>query len=178
MSEKKQILESACKNFEEDLVLYYYGEGPALERQRIEIHIVSCSRCRRFLDDLQRILPQVAQPAPLPQSFWDDYYSETVGKIAARHEPTYWWRDFLAPLRAWFIPAFATAAVAVLAVALLFGKVGWNDQAVRSRAALPQEVLADADQLEFFNAMDVLESLPVLEALDGAQPETSASRKG
>lgn len=178
MSEKKQILESACRDFEEDLVLYYYGEGAEVERQRIGTHIVNCSRCRRFLDDLARVLPQVVQPEPLPQSFWDNYYRETVEKIAARRERVSWWRNFLAPLRAWFIPAFATAAVAVLAAALLFGKGGWNGQAARSRATLPQEILADADQLEFFNSMDVLESLPVLEVLDGAQPETGANRNG
>src|SRR5437773_465220 len=41
-------LETACRDFEEDLVLYYYGEGSGAERSRVESHVKACSRCSRF----------------------------------------------------------------------------------------------------------------------------------
>jgi len=178
MMEGKQTLETACRDFEEDLVLYYYGDGSEAERGRVEIHIRTCARCHRFLDDLRRLLPQVAQPESLPQSFWDGYYRETVAKIAAQRDRSPWWRNFLAPMRAWALPVFATASVAVLAVGLLIGKGGWNPQAVRPRANIPQEILTDASQLEFFNSMDMIESLSTLEALDGGKTEPFAGRNG
>ena len=62
-------LETACRDFEEDLVLYYYGEGSEAERSRVESHVKACSRCSRFLDDLRKLLPQIARPEELPQSF-------------------------------------------------------------------------------------------------------------
>ena len=177
MMEKKQTLESACREFEEDLVLYYYGDGSERERSRVEIHVQSCARCGRFLDDLGRLLPQMAQPESLPQSFWDGYYRETVAKLAAQREPSSWWRNLLTPMRAWALPVFATAAVAVLAVGLVIDRGGWNFQSAGTRANIPQEILTDAGQLEFFNSMDIIESLSALEAQDG-QTETLPGRNG
>jgi len=176
--ERKPTLETACRDFEEDLVLYYYGDGSEGERGRVEVHVRTCARCHRFLDDLRRLLPQMAQPESLPQSFWDGYYRETVAKITAQREQSPWWRNFLAPMRAWAVPVFASAAVAVLAVGLFIGKGSWNAQSVGLRANIPQEILTDASQLEFFNSMDVIESLPALEELDGGKTESSSSRKG
>jgi len=178
MMERKQTLETACRDFEEDLVLYYYGDGSEGERSRVEVHVQSCARCHRFLDDLRRLLPQMTQPESLPQSFWDGYYRETVAKIAAQRERSSWWRNLLTPMRAWAVPVFATASVAVLAVGLLIGKGGWNAQSVGLRGNIPQEILTDASQLEFFNSMDVIESLPALEELDGGKTEPFAGRNG
>jgi anti-sigma factor RsiW len=178
MMERKQTLETACRDFEEDLVIYYYGDGSERERSRVEVHVQSCARCHRFLDDLRRLLPQVAQPESLPQSFWDGYYRETVAKITAQRERSPWWRNLLTLMQSWAVPVFATASVAVLAVGLLIGKGGWSPQAVRPRANIPQEILSDASQLEFFNSMDMIESLPVLEALDGSKTEPFAGRNG
>ncbi len=176
--ERNRNLETACREFEEDLVLYYYGDGSEAERGRVEGHIRTCARCHRFLDDLRRLLPQMAQPESLPQSFWDGYYRETVAKIAAQRDRSSWWRNFLAPMQSWALPVFATASVAVLAVGLLIGKDGWNPQTFRPRANIPQEILTDASQLEFFNSMDMIESLPALEALDGSKTEPFAGRNG
>ena len=178
MMERKQRLETACRDFEEDLVLYYYGDGSERERSRVEVHVQSCARCGRFLDDLRRLLPHVTQPESLPQSFWDGYYRETVAKLAAQRERRSWWRNLLTPMQAWALPVFATAAVAVLAVGLLIGNGGWNFQSVGPRTNIPQEVLTDASQLEFFNSMDMIESLPALEAVDGGKTEPLAGRNG
>jgi len=178
MMERKQTLETACRDFEEDLVLYYYGDGSEAERSRVEVHTRTCARCHRFLDDLRRLLPQMAQPESLPQSFWDGYYRETVAKIAAQRERSPWWRNLLTPMRAWAVPVFASAAVAVLVVGLLIGRGGWNAQSGGPRANIPQEILTDASQLEFFNSMDMIESLTALETLDGGKTGPWAGPNG
>ncbi len=41
--------DSACKSFEEDLVLYYYGEISDTERRPIEQHLSSCQSCQQIL---------------------------------------------------------------------------------------------------------------------------------
>jgi hypothetical protein len=169
-------LESACRDFEEDLVLYYYGEGAEAERSRVENHFKACSRCSRFLGDLRKLLPQMAQPREMPDSFWNDYYREMVDKLTAQRERNLWWKNFFAPMRLWIIPAFGTAAVAVLAFGLVLGKGGWTFQSSRPQQKIPQEVLTDVRQLEFFNSMDMLESLRFLERLDGTKTESTGSQ--
>jgi hypothetical protein len=178
MEAGKQELENACKGIEEDLVLYYYGDGSEEERGRVEVHLRTCRGCSHFLDELRRLLPQMAEPESLPPSFWDGYYRETVAKIAAQRDRSPWWRNFLTPMRAWALPVFATAAVAVLAVALLFDKGRWNAQSPGLAGNIPQDVLTDSGQLEFFNSMDMIESLSALGAFDGGKTEPWAGRNG
>jgi hypothetical protein len=111
----------------------------------------------------------MAKAKPLPADFWDSYYKETVQKLTAQAARGSWLRNLFAPIHVWLIPAFGTVAVAALAITLVFGKVGWS---IRSTApqqeAIPQEVLADEAKVEFFKSMDLLESLGVLEKLDGS----------
>lgn len=166
-------LDNACKNFEEDLVLYYYGEINGTEHQRIEQHLSTCRGCRSFVDDLKRVLPPMAEPQKMPQTFWDNYYRETVAKLAEQDERKNRWRNWLVPMRTWMVPAFGTAVVAVLALALVLGKV--NIFTDSTPANIPQEILADSNQLEFFQSLDMLESLNKLEEQDGKKPESNTS---
>jgi hypothetical protein len=175
MIERTGKLETACRDFEEDLVLFYYGDGLEAERSRVEGHIKACSSCSRFLDDLHKLLPQMAEPKELPRSFWDNYHREVVQKLAAQQARSSWWKDFFAATRAWAVPAFGTAVVAVLAVALVVGKTSWNLQSSRSQGSIPQEIMADTNQLEFFNSMDMLESLRALESLDASKTNARIS---
>jgi hypothetical protein len=175
MKEANHKLESACRAFEADLVLYYYGDVAEPEHRRIEGHCHTCLRCRRFLDDLNRLLPQMAKAKPLPEDFWDSYYKETVQKLAAQAARGSWLRNLFAPMHVWLIPAFGTVAVAALAVTLVFGKAGWNLRlATPQQETIPQEVLADEGKVEFFKSMDLLESLGYLEKMDGS-PQDAAS---
>jgi predicted anti-sigma-YlaC factor YlaD len=119
---KSAPLASACKAYEEDLVLHYYGENSEDEKRRTERHLAECRSCQKFLDDMRRLLPQIAQSEEMPQSFWDDYYRETVSKLAIQDERKNWWRSLLAPMQNWMVPAFGTLAVGVLVVGLMFGK--------------------------------------------------------
>jgi predicted anti-sigma-YlaC factor YlaD len=167
-------LDNACKNFEEDLVLYYYGENNGAERRRVEQHLSSCGSCQSFVNDLNRVLPPMAEQQSLPQTFWDNYYRETVAKLAEQDERKNWWRNLFAPIRTWMVPVFGTAVAAVLAVALLLGKV--NVFTDLTPASIPQEILADSNQLEFFQSLDMLESLNKLEEQDGNKPEAKTSK--
>jgi Putative zinc-finger len=176
MTLPRDTLQIACSDFEEDLVLHYYGDGSEAERNRVEAHLQTCVACRAFLEDLRKLLPQMAKPNDLPQSFWDSYYRETVEKLAALEERKFWWRNLFAPMRAWMLlPAFGTAGVAVLAVALIFGKGHWNFSWKQPGESIPQEILVDTNQLEFFKSMDMLEALSKLETLDGTQLKTENS---
>jgi hypothetical protein len=172
MKVTRDTLPTACTDFEEDLVLHYYGDGSVAERNRVEAHLQECAPCRAFLEDLRKLLPQMAKPNDLPQSFWDNYYRETLEKIASLEERKFWWRNLFAPVRAWMLPAFGTAAVAVLAVALVLTKGHWNFSVKQPGESIPQEILIDTNQLEFFRSMDMLEALSKLETLEGTKLET------
>jgi hypothetical protein len=175
MTERTDTLRTACMDFEEDLVLYYYGDDSAAERKRVESHLASCLPCREFLDDLRKLLPQMARPSELPPKFWDNYYNEMVQKLAIHEERQAWWKQLFAPVRIWVVPAFGTVAVAALAIGLVIGRGHWHFPFSRAQEQIPQEILADKNQLEFFKSMDLLENLSSLEALDGgkAQPGNS-----
>jgi hypothetical protein len=177
MKEGSHKLESACRAFEADLVLYYYGDIAQAERGRIERHCQGCLRCRRFLEDLYQLLPQMVNAKPLPANFWDNYYRETVQKLAAQEARGSWLRNLFAPLHVWLIPAFGTVAVAALAVTLVLGKAGWNLRlSAPQQEAIPQEILADEAKVEFFKSMDLLESLGVLEKMDGSSQDATVQQ--
>jgi len=167
MKERNCVLENACKEFEADLVLHYYGDDSEADRRRVERHCETCSRCRGFLEDLRQLLPRIAKPQELPPRFWDNYYNEMVEKLTLQREQSSWWRNFFSPVRAWALPAFGTAAVAALALFLVFGKGDWHLKPTLSQ--IPQEILTNANSLEFFNSMDLLESLGTLEKVEGSR---------
>ena len=172
MNETRVTLENACGEFEADLVMYYYGEASEVERRRVESHLEGCGRCARFLDDLRGLLPQMSKKVDLPQSFWDDYYREMVHKLHQEQERKSWWRNLMPGFGGWLVPAFGTAMVLVLAVALLFGKGEWgSSQNQAQQEVIPQEILYDSSRLEFFKSLDMLESLSTLENMDGAGVE-------
>lgn len=170
MKAQKQNLEPACSAFEEDLVMYYYGDSSAEDRRRVEGHLGGCAKCQRFVQDLRGLLPQMAKPKEMPQTFWDNYYREMKQKLALERERKSWWRSWLAPMSGWMLPTFATVAMAVLAIGLVIGKGNWGSESTPIVDAIPQEILTNAKELEFFNSLDMLESLPKLEKNDGAKP--------
>jgi predicted anti-sigma-YlaC factor YlaD len=171
MANRKSGLKNACKEYEEDLVLYYYGENNDAERRRVGQHLAACERCRLFVEDLHRLLPQMAKAEEMPQSFWDNYCRETMAKLAEQEERRNRWRSWLAPARTWMVPAFGTVAGMVLVVGLLFGQGNLGYFLDRASRSIPEEIIADRNQLEFFKTMDMLESLEKLEYQDGASIE-------
>ncbi|HET8563496.1 MAG TPA: zf-HC2 domain-containing protein [Candidatus Binatia bacterium] len=177
MKNRKEALDKACREFEADLVLYYYGDCPDAERSRVEAHVSTCDRCERFLEDLRRLLPQMAQPMEFPQTFWDRYYSEMVEKLTIQRERTPWWQSLFAPVRAWAVPAFGTAVVVVLGVTLALTNAKWDFLGRANQDTIPQEILVDASKLDFFKSLDLIEHLRDLEALDGAKGEPQGHQR-
>ncbi len=176
MEYRVEPLAGACKQYEEDLVLYYYGETGASEGVATERHLAQCPPCAKFVADLGRLLPQMAPKPELSQQFWDNYFRETVAKLDAQAERQNWWRRGTAPLNGWLVPAFGTMAVALLAFVLVLEK-GYLPSATDSTATnIPAEVLVDSNQLEFFKSLDILESLSKLEEQDGAKLERKNSK--
>lgn len=177
----KRSLEGACKRYEEDLVLHYYGEIAGDDRALLERHVAGCEPCRSFLADLQHLLPQLSRSDELPASFWDGYYRETMAKLDAQDEQRNRWRSWLMPLRGWMMPAFGTVAAAVLVVGLMFGQDNLRLFVQPRAEPIPQEIMADRNQLEFFKSMDMLEALDKLEAQEepkSQNPRTDLEQAG
>ncbi len=172
MKPRTHALEKACKEFEADLVLYYYGDDCETDHVRVEVHCSECARCRRFLDDLRQLLPQMAQPKEMPGTFWDSYYNEMVQKLAAERQQRSWWREFFGSMRVWALPAFGTVAVASLAFLFVFNS---GSHRTRTTTPIPREILADPHSVEFFKSMDLLESLSTLEQNDDSKTQTPST---
>ena len=165
-------LETMCKQFEEDLVLYYYGEIGNNEKHKLEQHLGHCVGCGRFIEDLHRLLPHIALPEELPQSFWDDYYRETVAKLRDQAEQKFYWRNLFAPMRIWMIPAFGTAVIAALAFGVVLSKGNLPSLYNQAQERIPREIVTDTEQLEFFRSLDMLEALSSLEGLETSKAES------
>ena len=158
-------MQKICKDFEQSLVLYYYGECPAEERGKIETHLKSCSACSGFLAELSQLLPLTVKADEPPQRFWEDYSREMRRKIAAVEEKRAGWRGFFSFLPAWPVPAVATALVLLIAVTLTFTQGRWRQDQLPSEEKELLEMIAMGQSFEFLTAMDLLESMDLLEAM-------------
>ena len=164
MDQRNELLRGACKEFEQDLVLYYYGEGGGNEHRRVEKHLEGCSLCRRFLADLRKVLPLTMKPDEPPQVFWESYSKEMQRKLASVEQKGRWWKELASLFRSWPVPALATALVLILALTLTFGKRMWRAQDLPPEEEAILEILPMAENLEFFKTMDLLDAMDLLEA--------------
>jgi hypothetical protein len=167
----------ACKDFEQDLVLYYYGELAGADHDKVEAHLESCAVCQHFLQDLHVILPLTAKPDEPPQSFWDSYSKEMHGKLREAGKKTSWWGSLssLWILRPWPVPVFATAFVLVIALTLPFSP--WGPEKPSPKQETTQEILPMAENLEFFQSMEFVESLDLLESLERSDSQEGLSER-
>lgn len=153
----------ACKDYEQDLVLYYYGESSPSERERTERHLKSCGACQGFLDDVRLLLPLTVKPDEPAEAFWQSYSRELKGKLEAAKPQSLWQRIFPSFLSPWRVPALATALTLLLAVGLTVTR----DRPQRQDSPPAQEALLEvlplAENLEFFTAMDILDSMELIE---------------
>jgi anti-sigma factor RsiW len=156
-----------CRNLEEDLVLYYYGELSESDRRNCEAHLKDCEECHASLAEMNKLLPITSAHDEPPPAFWNDYSRELRQKLdTAAERKSRWWRiaNLFAPLP---MPALATGAVLLLALALTFGKGLWQPSAPAPDDESFMEVLPIAEQLEFFSDMELLDNLDLLETLGG-----------
>lgn len=173
---REDSLNLACKDLEQDLVLYYYGESGETEQKMIRAHLESCVSCQRFLDELERILPLTAKPDEPPQAFWENYSAEMRRKLAAIEERSSWWKGFSSLFHPWPVAALATSLILILAVALTFTKALWRSHQPPAEEKAFLEVVSVADNLDFFKAMDFLDSMDLLEALEGKEIRKSDTK--
>lgn len=167
MMGRKKLPQGGCKKFEADLVLYYYGECPDAERQRLEAHLEGCNDCATFLAGLKRVLPLTVESDDPPPSFWERYAREMEKKLSAAEQKSSGWRRYVLFLQPWPVPVLATALVLILAVTLTFTRGKWRSEELPDEEAL-LEVLPLAENLEFFRALEVLDAMDVLEESGGA----------
>lgn len=159
---------NACKDREENLVLFHYGDLAENERQALGHHLTNCAGCTGFLAELSTFLPLTVKTDEPPENFWRDYNRALRHKIEAASEKTSW-REILAGLfRPRLLPAWGAAAAITLALALTFGdKIRQSNDPPREETALI-EALPVAENLEFFKSMEVLDNLDLLESMGNA----------
>ncbi|HSK30224.1 MAG TPA: zf-HC2 domain-containing protein [Candidatus Limnocylindria bacterium] len=166
MSSQSHLLATPCSKFEEDLVLLHYGDLGGAERDSLQNHILSCAGCAGYLVDLARLLPLTMKADDPPQTFWSDYNRELRHKLDEAAASKSWWRAISKSFQPRWLPAFATAAVIVLALTFTVGRGIWPTQGPAQEDEAILESLPLAENLEFLKAMDFLDDLELLEFMD------------
>jgi hypothetical protein len=164
MAIQNNPLSTPCRKFEEDLVLFHYGDLRGPERDALQSHVSGCAGCSGFLKELGKLLPLMVKNDEPGQTFWDDYSRELRHKLAAAAENRPWWQSFTI-FQPRMISAAAAAAVVVVALVLTLGRGIWPTRDVPHDDAAMMEALPLAENLEFFKAMDVLDDLDLLESM-------------
>lgn len=172
MAERNHPGTTPCVDNEADLVLLHYGDLEGGECQRLQSHVAQCSGCANYLQELSALLPLTVKTDAPPQEFWMNYNRELRHKIDAAVEGKSWWQSFTAIFKLGYLPAFATAAVVVLALTFTLGRGLWP-----AKNGTPDDELAEAlpvaENVEFYRAMDVLDELDLLELM-GNQSNNAA----
>jgi hypothetical protein len=163
MAQNNRSAAAACTQWEENLVLHYYGELRGSERIAVEDHVRGCEPCRFYLKELGSLLPLTVKPDEPPQAFWDDYSREMRRKLADASERKSWWQILASFFQPWAIPVSATAVVAILALTLTVGKGFWGSKEAPQDDEAFMEILPAAENLEFFKTMEVLDAMDFLE---------------
>jgi hypothetical protein len=163
MAQRAEPRQRACPDYERELVLYYYGECVDTERDRINTHLELCRACKDFLDDLRLVLPLTVKADEPGEAFWQSYSRDLRAKLtAAKQEP--YWRGLLSSfVTPWSVPALATALTVILALTLTLTRERWQKQDSPPSQEALLEVLPLAENLDFFTAMDLLDSLDLIE---------------
>jgi hypothetical protein len=160
MARQKANMASPCKLYEQDLVLFHYGELGGADEERVKTHSASCAACAGYLKELATLLPLTVETDDPPQEFWHDYNRELRQKLDAAEASSTWWHSLATVLQPRRLAVFAGAAVVVLALTFTLGKVIWTPQ----NAVQDDEIAAAlSENLEFFGAMEVLDNLELLE---------------
>ena len=173
MAEMHDPLRGACKDFEQDLILYYYQDCAGIERRRVESHLVSCASCRRFLEELQSLLPATVKTDEPSPAFWQSYSREIRARLVTANEKSRWWDAISFPFRPWPVPAVATALVLAVALTLTFTKGRWPFHQTPPQERELVEMASVTDNLDFFNSFDFLDSMDLLEAVEGKEMQKS-----
>ena len=164
MAQHDKTAAVACTQWEEDLVLYYYGELGGSERAAVEDHVRGCEPCRFYLKELESILPLTVKPDEPPQAFWDDYSREMRRKLAAGQREKILVAKSSVILSALGNSRLCHGGCGHLGVDPDSRKGILELQGSRRRTMkLFMEILPAAENLEFFKTMEVLDAMDFLE---------------
>lgn len=167
MTYRKPLPQRACRDLEQEVILYYYGECPGEERHRVETHLKACESCQIFLKDLAKLLPLTVKADDPPQAFWESYSLEIKEKLKGEEERLPWWRRVYSLFPSWPAPALVTASVLILALALVFTKGIWRSDRIPPEEKELQKILTSTENVEFFRSLEFLETMDLLRALEG-----------
>ncbi|MPZ77996.1 MAG: hypothetical protein GEU77_15920 [Deltaproteobacteria bacterium] len=156
---------TACNEYEQDLVLYHYGDLHGTDRDQIATHVHGCAACASYLKELATLLPLTVKLDEPAEDFWHDYSREMRHKLAVFQEKKRWWQTVQESIRPWTIPALAATAVVALTLTLTSGKKHSTPTRMPTEDQVLMEVLPMAENLELFNNMEVLESIDLLELI-------------
>ncbi|MGH7852792.1 MAG: anti-sigma factor family protein [Candidatus Binatia bacterium] len=165
MPEQTRTLISPCGDFEENLVLFHYGDLDGAERGALQAHLQTCALCGSYLKELDTLLPLTLEADLPPETFWTDYNRELRQKLDRAAEQKSWMQtlgDFFQPR---WMPALATAGVVALALTFTVGRGIWSTNDPAQENAAIMELLPVAENLEFFKAMEMLDNLDLLESM-------------
>ena len=165
MTPDEMTKSAACARLEQDLVLFHYGELTGAERQQVEAHLKDCAGCKQSLMEFANLLPKTVLADEPPQEFWNDYGRELRHKLANLGERRAWWRRLFSIFRPWAMPALATSAVVALALTFTLGKGFWQSRDTPPFDDIFLEVLPVTENLDFFNNLEVLDALELLEQM-------------
>jgi hypothetical protein len=164
---------TACNEYEQDLVLYHYGDLEGSDLERVATHLAACAACASYLKELASLLPLTVKTDEPAEAFWQEYSREMRHKLTDLQENKSWWQTMIELVRPWTVPALAAATVVTLALTLTFGKKDSPPAHVPDDDQPLMEVLPMAENLELFNNMDVLENIEVLEIM--GSPDSDAA---
>ena len=121
---------SASHYSEDDLTLYYYGEGR--RRDAIEQHLAACASCASLYRDIASTLGMIAAPdAPeRGDQYGLEVWQRIRHKLPERPEP--WWASFFRRDRL----VIAAAAAMLVLVAFVAGRVWPHDAAPANTTGL------------------------------------------
>jgi hypothetical protein len=163
MAERRASRPKACPDYERNLVLYYYGECADAERAGIISHLEVCNSCRDFLEDLRLLLPLTVKTDEPGEAFWQSYSRDLRVKLAAANPVSYWAGWLSSFWTSWSVPALATALTVILALTVTLTRERWQKTDSPPAQEGLFEVLPLAENLDFFTAMDLLDSLDLIE---------------
>ncbi len=163
MAERHHFPSQSCKEYEQDLVLYYYGELGEVELHRTEAHLQACGSCRQTLESLRSLLPLTVKADHPSQSFWDDYSRELRGKLDQVVAKVSWWDRIVSLLRPWPVPAAATAIVLLLALTVTLNRTLRRPEQTPPVNEEIFEIFRLADDVEFYKNLDLLDSMDMWE---------------
>jgi anti-sigma factor RsiW len=150
--------DTVCKDYEELLVLYHYGELGPSESEHVAAHLNTCPACVKYLAEISRLIAAVPEYAPTQ---W-----ETARAVKGVMDSI-----SVVKVSRWFgklLPAYIAAAAAVAAIVLSVTVPKLIDRAPQENHILAQsdwEVLENYDVIKDYEVIEQIDNIDNLEQL-------------